>query len=131
MEDKDVEVDLRLKGKVVSRCCIDAAFSLELLERGSRTVVRIVGQMNIEQAGIRLSLSGGKPAEAGRGSILQGKTIDRAVGRKDGSLDVCFTDGSRLDVPVDPQYEAWEVSSTDGFMVVSLPGGGLSTWKPR
>jgi len=63
--------------------------------------------------------------------MLVGKTIARAIGRKDGSLDVSFTDGSRLVVHIDPGYEAWELSASDGFMVVSLPGGGLSTWKAR
>jgi len=131
LEDKDTDVDLRLKGKIVSRCCIDAAFSLEVLEKGSRTVIRIGGQMSIEQGGVLLNLSGGKPTQAGQASILQGKTIEQAIGRKDGSLDVTFTDGSRLVVPIDPHYEAWEANATDGFMVVSRPGGGLSTWKPR
>jgi hypothetical protein len=131
LEDKDFDIDLRLKGKIVSRCCIDAAFSLEVLEKGSRTVIRIARQMTIEQGGKRLDLSGGKPTQAGQASILQGKTIEQAIGRKDGSLDVSFTDGSRLVVPIDPRYEAWEVSATDGFMVVSLPGGGLTAWKPR
>ena len=131
MEEKKADIDLRLKGKVVSRCCVDAAFSLEILEKGSQTVIRIGGQMRIEHEGTRLSLSGEKAPEAGRASILQGKTIERAIGRKDGSLEVSFTDGTTLAVHTDLHYEAWEASSTDGFMVVSLPGGGISVWEPR
>jgi len=87
--------------------------------------------MNIEQKGIRLRLSGENPTEAGQASMLVGKTISRAIGRKDGCLDVGFTDGSKLIVHVDPGYEAWEVSASDGFMVVSRPGGGLSKWSSR
>jgi hypothetical protein len=127
----DVDVDLRLKGKVVSRCCIDAAFSLEFHEKGSRTVIRIARQMNIEHGSMMLSLSAENPTEAARACILQRKTITEAIGRKDGSLNVSFSDGSKLVVPVDPDYEGWELSATDGFLVVSRPGGGLATWSPR
>ncbi len=84
--------------------------------------------MNLEHAGVRLDLSGERPDEAGRACVLAGKTIDSAIARQDGSLEVNFTDGSVLNVPVDAEYEAWEASADDGFMVVSLPGGGLSVW---
>ena len=131
MQPTDTDIDLRLNGKTVSRCCVDSAFSLEVLEKDSRTVIRIGGRMSIEDGGIQLSLSGEKSGEAGQASILVGKTIDHAIAGKDGGLDVRFTDGSRLVVPFDPDYEAWEANATDGFMVVSLPGGGLSSWKPR
>jgi len=128
---KDSDVDLRLSGKVVSRCCVDNAFILEILEKEAMTSIRIGGLMDMELAGDRLTLSGERPAEAGRACILMGKTIEHAVGRSDGSLEIAFTDGSRLDVPVDPHYEAWEASADDGFMVVSLPGGRLAVWSGR
>jgi len=131
LEHTEVDIDLRLNGKTVSRCCIDTAFSLEVLEKNARTVIRIGGQMNIEEKGVQLHLSGENPTQAAQASMLMGKTIGRAIGRKDGSLEVGFTDGSKLVVHVDPGYEAWEVSASDGFFVVSLPGGGLSSWKPR
>ena len=131
MKPTDADIDLRLSGKTVSRCCVDMAFSLEFLEGDSRTVIRIGGRMNIEDGGTRLSLSGERAAQAGQASILVGKTIEHAISGKDGTLDVRFTDGSRLVVPFDTDYEAWEANATDGFMVVSLPGGGLSSWKPK
>ncbi len=125
------DVDLRLTGKVVSRCCVDTALSLEFLEKDMQTSIRIGGQILIEQEGTRLELSGETTTEAGQASVLVGRIVRRALGQKDGTLDMGFTDGSRLMVPVDPRYEAWELSSTDGFMVVSRPGGGLAIWGPR
>jgi len=130
-EFSEADVELRLNGKNVSRCCIDTAFSLEVLEKDAQTVIRIGGQMNIKHGGTQLSLSGEKPTQAGQAFILVGKTIERAIGRKDGSLDISFVDGSRLVVPVDPHYEAWELSASDGFLVVSRPGGGLATWSAK
>ena len=87
--------------------------------------------MDIDHMGKRLSLSGEKPTEAGQACVLFGKTIQKAIGRKDGRLDIDFTDGGTLVVVSDPKYEAWEASADDGFKVVSLPGGGLTAWKPR
>ena len=127
----DIDVDLRLKGKVVTRCYLDGAFGLEFWEKGSRTVIRITRIMRIEQGGLELELSAEKTTEAAQASILLRKTIAHAVGLKDGTLDVSFSDGTRLIVPVDPDYEAWEVSGDDGFLVVSRPGGGLAVWGPR
>ncbi len=131
LESTDVDVDLRLSGKVVSRFCVDKAFSLEILEKGARTVIRIGGRMSIEHGGVVVTLSGENPTEATKASILLGKTIGKATGRKDGSLDVGFADGYRLTVPVDLDYEAWELRGSGGFLVVSRPGGGLAIWDSK
>jgi hypothetical protein len=127
----DVDVDLRIAGKKVTRCLVDYSFSLQFWEKSESTIVRIGGRMNIERAGTRLSLSAEKPTEAGQACFLVGGTIKNAVGFKDGSLALSFTDGTTLTVPFDENYEAWEASADDGFMVVSLPGGRLATWSPR
>jgi len=87
--------------------------------------------MEIDHMGRRVSLNPEKPTEAGQGCVLFGKTIQKAIGRKDGRLDISFTDGSTLVVPSDPKYEAWEASADDGFLVVSVPGGGLTTWSAK
>lgn len=127
----DVDVDLRLKGKMVTRCCVDTGFVLVFHENKFHTEVRIGGHMEIEHNGQSLSLSGEKPNQAGQACILMGRTVDAAIGHKDGSLNINFTDGSIVTVPVDPHYEAWEASAHDGFMVVSRPGGGLAIWGPK
>jgi len=128
----DVDVDLRLKSRTVTRCCIDAALSIEFWEKGTTTtVIRIGGRMRIEDGGMRLDISPRKPRESAQAAVLWGKKVAQATGRADGTLDVSFEDGSRLVVPVDPHYEAWEVSADDGFLVVSQPGGRLAIWNPK
>jgi len=130
-KSNDVDVDLRLAGKMVSRCCFDSSFSLEVLEENSKVSIRIGGTMILDYNGTKLNLSGEKPTEAARASILIGKVIANATGLKDGTLVMEFKDGRHLTVPVDQHHEAWELSATDGFLVVSIPGGGLATWSPR
>ena len=46
----------------------------------------------------------------------------------DGALGVVFEDGTVLSVPSDALAEAWEFAGPDRSGVVSLAGGGLSTW---
>ena len=53
---------------------------------------------------------------------LTSATID-----DDGALTLDFGD-ARITVPADDDYEAWQVSADDGFLVVSVPGGELSCW---
>ncbi|MFL0177363.1 DUF6188 family protein [Mycobacterium sp. SMC-13] len=45
-----------------------------------------------------------------------------------GSLSMTFDDGSRLCVPPDANYEAWNLSGPGGLFVVCMPGGALETW---
>jgi hypothetical protein len=51
---------------------------------------------------------------------------------KGGRLDVKFDDGTRLQVPMDLEFEAWEISGTGavaGLKIVSMPGGELAVWR--
>lgn len=62
---------------------------------------------------------------------LVGKTVRNAVVDDANHLKMCFTDGTYIDVPPDPDYEAWTVSGPRGFLVVSMPGGELAEWTAR
>jgi len=64
----------------------------------------------------------------GKALVLIGKTVSKALAQGDGGLGVTFADGTELSVPPDPSYEAWEFAGSDGSIVVSLAGGGLTTW---
>ncbi|MGE2832689.1 DUF6188 family protein [Mycobacterium sp. SMC-4] len=59
---------------------------------------------------------------------LTAQMIDEAFADSTGSLVVCFRDGTRIEVPPDPAYEAWNVSGPGGALVVCTPGGELVTW---
>lgn len=59
---------------------------------------------------------------------LAGLTIDEASVASTGTLLVRFCDGTRIEVPPDEAYEAWNVSGPDGALVVCTPGGELAIW---
>jgi hypothetical protein len=62
------------------------------------------------------------------------RTVADAIAFTDGRLSVTIDDGTLIEVPVDPRFEAWHASGPggiDGLKVVSLPGGELAVWKDR
>lgn len=57
-------------------------------------------------------------------------SVDEAMAFDDGSLRLSFVDGSSVQVPGSPQYEAWGMVGPAGLRVVSVPGGELAIWQP-
>jgi hypothetical protein len=53
------DIDLRLKGKAVLRCCVDAAISLDFLEENQRTVIPFGGRMTLNRAWINIRMDEG------------------------------------------------------------------------
>jgi len=37
-------------------------------------------------------------------------------------------ESGRLEIPFDPDFEAWTIAGPDGLKVVSVAGGGLAVW---
>lgn len=58
------------------------------------------------------------------------KSVQHAVASRDGGLEVAFRDGDRLLISPGP-YEPWQLNGDDGYLVVSVAGGGLSIWSAR
>ena len=62
----------------------------------------------------------------GAALALLHKSVRYATAWKDGRLEIQFEDGTRLAVPIDPEFEAWEMSGPKSTKIVSLPGGNLA-----
>ncbi len=122
-----------LGGKTVTQIRIDYAFSLIIWEsRDLDFAVRIEGRFIFQVGNEEYALD----AEEGAHTLcpalaIFGKTIQSALAHKDGTLELTFSDDSRVLVPPDPQYEAWEVSGPGGMLLVSLPGGSLAVWSSQ
>lgn len=62
-------------------------------------------------------------------SHVVGKVVeDSVVEEVTGALVISFTDGSKLSVEANREFEAWTLNYPDGRLIVSLPGGGVSRW---
>lgn len=54
-----------------------------------------------------------------------------AIGVTGGRLELGFAHGLQVRIDPDPQYESWQVNSSDGLLLVSGPEGRLSFWSAR
>jgi hypothetical protein len=57
------------------------------------------------------------------------RTVERMDAFNDGRLEIAIADGMVVRVESSDAYEAWEISGSGGFRIVSTPGGGLAVWK--
>jgi hypothetical protein len=62
---------------------------------------------------------------------LLGMMVENGVAYAGGRLEVSFEGGSRLSVDHSAEFEAWEVTSSQGLRIVSTPGGELAVWRER
>lgn len=63
--------------------------------------------------------------------LIPSALVVSAVAFKTGALRLVFDTGTKLRIPFDPHYEAWQLSGPTGRTWVSLPGGGLSLFPPE
>ncbi|MGO4144565.1 DUF6188 family protein [Paenarthrobacter sp. YAF11_1] len=111
----------------IVRCMVDYAFSIHTQ---AGIVLRIENEFIYTTAsGLshRLDAAGdpsllGPALSIARSSVTAGCADDR------GNLHVDFADGSTVEVSPDEQYEAWTLNGPEGLLLVSCPGGGLTTW---
>jgi hypothetical protein len=126
--------DLPLNGREVTQFQIDYAVTLVLGDSSGSFYVTIEQPFSM-----RLSRGAEEvvivpeaaPAAMGRALALLRETVQRAVAYKDGRLELDFTGGARVLVPVADKFEAWNIVGPDGLRLVSLPGGELAVWKPE
>jgi hypothetical protein len=122
---------LPIAGHSITRCCIDHDDAIELSVSGDPGAsIRISGSFDIHTGDGRVwSLHPSDDARAlAPALILIGLTVNRANAYKNGTLDMIFSDGSRVYVAPDADFEAWEFSGEQGTKAVSLPGGEVAIW---
>jgi hypothetical protein len=119
---------LPLEQRIVSRCIVDHAFALELLE-AETFVVRIEGAFSLTQGERTFQLSPSDPQSLGPALALFGRVIRMAHASDDGELQIVFADGQCLSVKSDPRYEAWELVGPGGMRAVSAPSGDIVVWQ--
>lgn len=129
VEERDYWL-LPLKGRAVTQCCVDYAFTIYLVAPDAAFSLRIEQPFVFHQANAdAVTLHPGENAVALAPSLAMfGLTVERGVAYKDGRLEVCFSDGSSLRVDACDDFEPWEFAGPAGSRVVSIPGGALAIW---
>lgn len=119
-------VDLELKGQTISHQHFDYAMTLET-ETGVKLNIENDYTLHTADASWcdspeAVCVDSDQPAS------LINRTISNATSDETGALNISFTDGDRVTVEPDPDYEAWNLAGPDGKKIVCLPGGELATW---
>jgi hypothetical protein len=60
--------------------------------------------------------------------VLMGQQLRSVIVRTDGTLEMSFAESQLIRVPPIAKYEAWELHGPHGIIVVSGPGGKITTW---
>ncbi len=123
---------LPINGREVTRCLIDYAFSIEVWSPDDLVSIRIEGPFLLKMQSAERKLSVEKePMALGSALSVLHKTVESAIAYKDGTLSLKFSNDIRIDVPPDHKYEAWGISSSDGVLLVCMPGGELAVWSGK
>lgn len=112
-------------GKQISRLLIDHALVLQFWTEPGELSIYIGGLFHLHEPGHVEVTIYAEPALCFAPALcLFQKEARSAKAYKDGSLELIFTDGTRLFVPPDTHYEPWDLR-VDEQQIISSPGGGL------
>lgn len=116
----------------VKRCCIDDALTIDFSHGdASEAMLFVSGPFELQTSGGSVLLRpAGDAASMAPVLSLLGLSVDRAEALKVGTLEVAFGDGSRLRIPPDERFEAWEFIGLHGAKAIALPGGNVAIWRP-
>ncbi len=129
-EHSDAEL-LPTKGYRLADCKWDYGLVLILNRGDSVATLRVETAAQLGQGGEFRALRPDLPDCADAAASLLGEYIEQSFARGDGTLIMEFSNGSQLLVPPDDNYEAWQLSISDGQLMVCLPGGGMACWGPN
>ncbi|MFI5866458.1 DUF6188 family protein [Streptomyces sp. NPDC051546] len=122
-------MDLALQTHRVDRVSFDYALVLHT-DQGAELRIETPGTVT-EPDGTRTTFDPERPGDSAPVLLrLLHATISGAERTDGGTLLVALDNGLELDVPPHDDYEAWELSFTDGRKVVCMPGGESATWGP-
>jgi hypothetical protein len=129
---------LPLAGARVDQCALDHALTLVLDRSGLVWTVRIEGTFHLTARGgstQRFESGDDAPPSSWGPAVdaLLHDDIAAASVKRDGTLELLFVGGWRVEVPPTDQWEAWQINGPAGELIVCEPGGQLSRWpaEPR
>ena len=119
--------EIEAAGLVVGAFKPDSFFwELELVSPETTWTLRVAGSFSLKDD--HGDERGADPAQL---AGLVGKPVLSVHGRQsDGRLDVALGGRWILTVYPDQNYEPWEMYSTQGEKLVSVPGDGIAMWGP-
>lgn len=127
--------DLALAGFTVNICAVDLAFTLHFLRPLNSTPRQEAAHLRIEGA-FAYTADGATsiieprpdPTALCPALRLLWRTVESAAVDHDGALELTFSGRARLRVLPDPSFEAWALNAPGNVLIVSGPGGAVTTF---
>ncbi|MCB9451589.1 MAG: hypothetical protein H6672_09120 [Anaerolineaceae bacterium] len=116
---------------VVVRCTFDYGCVLEIAWRGLSINVRIEGDILFRTKDGEKILSGEDATLLTEILLILNQKVDSAKVFKDGKLVLDFSNEVTLAASSSVEYEAWQITSSNGLRIVCMPGGELAIWRPE
>jgi hypothetical protein len=115
-------------GSVVDRCSIDLAVTIECLNQDARFSLRIESPGTIASLHEEVAFDPADRASLSPFLRLVGESVSGALVEPNGTLVVTFRENTVLRALPDPEFEAWQLVSENGYLLVCGPGGELTEW---
>lgn len=117
---------IRLIATQVTQVCFDSSVTLRCWQLTGEVTIRISSPFVVEYGGTRFAVVPAKQDNAGAALSLLNAVVTDARATAEGGLALRFGDGLAVEVAPDPQFEAWEMSDSQGASVISMPGGEIA-----
>jgi hypothetical protein len=111
----------------VDRIVVDFAVTFEI-DNEPRLSIRVEGGFRMCLADRVLELDPDDHSTLGPALSLFGKKLEKVVAFHDGRLELSFVNVGSVVVDALSMYEAWQISTETGVLVVCMPGGELAVW---
>jgi len=128
-EEKDRYLIL-LESFVVSRCYLDYAFGIQFFRDEFNIDIRIEGVFVFNDGSIKMHCDPSIKSTVGPALEVFGLAVQNISAFKTGCLEISFENQKRIFIPSDKNYESWQISSSNGLLIVSLPLEGVAIWSP-
>ncbi len=121
-------MNLNIEGQTLSRICFDHAVSFLMSSGGEIRVETGATFRAPHTAELHFEPESPGSASVALLQLLQ-RTVTRAEAFDDGLLVLEFDSGAKLTVEPHDSYESWGFVGESGARVISIPGGGITTWE--
>lgn len=119
-----------LKDCVVTRIYIDHAFGIQLWGDQLDFDIKIEIGFELHSQHTKMFCNPALKSTLEPALNLFELVVEHIFVYKKGCLELYFENEIQIFVPSDQSYEAWQISSSNGLLVVSLPGGSVAVWYP-
>ncbi len=113
----------------IQRIEVDFRLGLYFGDKNETASLHIGTPCNIKSEGKNTRLVPDAPWTLAPALTLFNAEIANVSIQKTGFLTAKLKDGRSLEIEPDEQYEAWQVGSTNGFLLVCSPGGEVAMFQ--